>query len=137
MVLMLGGTQHAGLNTALERLQPDIVMECTGAPAVIGALLGRTAPGGIICLLGVSTPGYKIDVDMGEVNRTMVLDNDVVFGSVNANHGHYQTAARALAEADRDWLGQLITRRVPLDRWSEALESRPGDIKVIIDFSQF
>jgi len=25
---------------------------------------------------------------------------------------------------------------VTLDRWSEALEHRPGDIKAIIDFSQ-
>jgi threonine dehydrogenase-like Zn-dependent dehydrogenase len=132
----LGGVQHASLDTALERMQPDIVMECTGAPAVIRELLGRTAPGGIICLLGVSAPGRKLDVDMGYVNRTLVLDNDVVFGSVNANRDHYRSAARALADADPDWLGRLITRRVPLDRWNEALEHRPGDIKVIIDFSQ-
>jgi hypothetical protein len=29
----------------------------------------------------------------------------------------------------------LITRRVPLERWSEALERRPGDIKVVVDFA--
>ena len=29
----------------------------------------------------------------------------------------------------------MITRRVPLERWSEALERRPGDIKVVIDFA--
>jgi threonine dehydrogenase-like Zn-dependent dehydrogenase len=136
MIGALGGIQHADLDTALERMQPDIVMECTGAPAVIRELLGRTAPGGIICLLGVSTPGQKLDVDMGKVNRTLVLDNDVVFGSVNANREHYRSAAQSLAEADREWLERLITRRVPLHRWNEALEHRPGDIKVIIDFSQ-
>ena len=27
-----------------------------------------------------------------------------------------------------------VTRRVPVERWSEALEHRPGDIKVVIDF---
>jgi glucose 1-dehydrogenase len=69
-------------------------------------------------------------------NRTNVLDNDVAFGSVNANHGHYRMAAQALAEADGDWLGQLTTRRVPLDRWNEALQHRPGAMKVVIDFSQ-
>ena len=69
MVRALGGVEHASLDAALERLQPDIVMECTGAAAVIGALLGRTAPGGIICLLGVSAPGHDISVDMGKVNR--------------------------------------------------------------------
>ena len=61
-----------------------------------------------------------------------MLDNDVVFGSANANRTHYERAAQALADADRDWLHRLITRRVPLECWSEALEHRPGDIKTII-----
>jgi len=136
LVRALGGVQHSGLDSVLERLRPDIVMECTGVPSVTGELLGRTARGGIICLLGVSAPGHEITVDMGKVNRTLVLDNDVVFGSVNANRTHYERAARALADADQDWLRRLITRRVPLDRGSEALEQRPGDIKAIIEFSQ-
>ncbi len=135
LVRALGGIQCSSLDGALERSKPDIVMECTSAASVIGKLLGRTAPGGIICLLGVSAPGHKIDVDMGKVNRTVVLDNDVVFGSVNANRTHYERATQAFADADRDWLRRLITRRVPLERWSEALEHRPGDIKTIIDFS--
>jgi threonine dehydrogenase-like Zn-dependent dehydrogenase len=77
-----------------------------------------------------------LDVDIGRVNRTMVLDNDVVFGSVNANRGHYQMAADALARADQKWLSRLITRRVPLERWSEALQHEQGEIKAVIDFEQ-
>jgi predicted lipid-binding transport protein (Tim44 family) len=65
-----------------------------------------------------------------------VLDNDCVFGTVNANRRHYEMAAQSLAQADQGWLAQLITRRVPLDRFSEALEHRKGDIKVIVDFTQ-
>jgi threonine dehydrogenase-like Zn-dependent dehydrogenase len=64
-----------------------------------------------------------------------VLDNDVVFGSVNANRRHYELAAKTLLRADKAWLSRLITRRVPLERWHEALEPRPGDIKVVIDFA--
>jgi hypothetical protein len=30
----------------------------------------------------------------------------------------------------------LITRRVPVDRWQEALQRRPDDIKVVLEFSQ-
>jgi hypothetical protein len=55
---------------------------------------------------------------------------------VNANHRHYEMAADALARADKGWLARLITRRVPLARWNEALEHRRGDIKVVIDFPQ-
>jgi hypothetical protein len=43
-------------------------------------------------------------------------------------------AIAALLRADKTWLERLITRRVPLDRWSEALEHRSGDIKVVVDF---
>jgi glucose 1-dehydrogenase len=131
----LGGTYHTDASS-LERLAPDILMECTGAPAVIHACLGSTAAAGIVCLTGVTEPGKVFDVDIGRLNRTMVLHNDVVFGTVNANRRHYEMAADALARADKSWLGRLITRRVPLERWSEALEHRRGDIKVIIDFGQ-
>ena len=37
-----------------------------------------------------------------QLNRTMVLDNEAVVGSVNANRRHYQAAADALAAADPD-----------------------------------
>jgi hypothetical protein len=33
----------------------------------------------------------------------------------------------------RGWLGRLITRRVPLERWQEALARRPDDVKAVID----
>ena len=65
----------------------------------------------------------------------MVLNNDVVFGSVNANRRHYELAAQSLADADQAWLDRLISRRVPLSNWQEALERRPDDIKVVIDFT--
>jgi hypothetical protein len=61
-----------------------------------------------------------------------VLENDVVIGSVNANLRHYGAAARALAAADPDWLDRLITRRVPLSRFADALAPRPDDIKVVL-----
>ena len=131
----LGATYHSD-GGDMARLQPDIVVECTGAPSVIRDCLGVTAPAGILCLAGVTAPGNKFDLDIGSLNRMIVRDNDVVFGTVNANRWRYKMAADALARADKVWLGRLITRRVPLDRWSEALEYRHGDIKVIIDFVQ-
>jgi threonine dehydrogenase-like Zn-dependent dehydrogenase len=134
LVAELGGTYHTDLAETFAHVEPDIIIECTGASEVIAAVLGRTAPSGIICLAGVSAPGRRLDLDIGRINRTSVLDNDVVFGTVNANRGHYEMAAEALARADQGWLKGLITRNVPLERWTEALENRPGDIKVVIDF---
>ncbi len=135
LVRDLGATYHsASVVDTLEHLAPDIIMECTAVPSVIRDLLGRTAPTGVICLTGVSSPGHALDLDIGGLNRAMVLNNHVVFGSVNANRHHYELAADALARANPEWLARLITRRVPLERWSEALESRANDVKVIIEF---
>jgi glucose 1-dehydrogenase len=76
-----------------------------------------------------------VSVDAGSLNNELVLENDVVLGSVNANHRHFRAAADALAATDHDWLDGLITRRVPLDQWGDALERRPGDIKNVIQFA--
>jgi hypothetical protein len=86
-------------------------------------------------LLGVSAPGHDLDLDIGGLNRTMVLDNDAVFGAVNANRQHYEDAAIALQRANQRWLDSLITRRVPAAQWTEALALQKGDIKVVVDFS--
>jgi threonine dehydrogenase-like Zn-dependent dehydrogenase len=134
LVRKLGGTYHADADD-LTALQPDILIECTGVAEVIRDVLGRTAPSGITCLAGVTAPGHVFDLDIGRLNRAMVLDNETVFGTVNANRGHFEMAADALARADKDWLAGLITRRVPVERWDEALQHRPGDIKVVIDFA--
>jgi threonine dehydrogenase-like Zn-dependent dehydrogenase len=128
----LGATYHAG---DLGALAPDVVLECTGAVPVILDALNRTAPDGIVCLAGVSSGGHKVKLDMGELNRTMVLENDVVFGSVNANRRHYAAAADVLAKADKAWLARLISRRVPLSRWREAFENRADDVKVALELA--
>jgi glucose 1-dehydrogenase len=135
IVRELGGTFHLGSLADIDELKPDILMECTGVPSVVRDAFGRTAAGGIVCLVGVSAPGHKLDVDLGKVNRTMVLDNDIVFGTVNANRTHYEAAVAALQRADKHWLARLITRRVPVEQWTQSLVHQPGDIKVVVDFS--
>lgn len=114
----------------------DIVIECTGAGQVVLDAMRSTSPGGIVCLAGISSGTREIRFDVGAFNRGMVLENDVVFGSVNANLQHYQQATEALALADRQWLDRIITRRVPLARWREVLDHDPErDIKSVITFS--
>jgi threonine dehydrogenase-like Zn-dependent dehydrogenase len=130
----LGAHHHAGAVRELAGLEPDVILECTGAPAVIADVMHSLAPGGIACLLGIG-PDQRFEFDIGRFNRNTVLDNDVVFGAVNANRRHYEMAAQSLMQADPRWLGRLISRRVPLSRWHDALERRVGDIKVVIDFT--
>ncbi|MET9239992.1 glucose 1-dehydrogenase [Nonomuraea sp. NPDC003709] len=131
----LDGTYHSGSSLKeLTTVRPDIIIECTGAGSlVIDAMVG-TAAAGIVCLAGLSPGGREHRVDAGLINRDIVLENDVVFGSVNANLRHYRDAADALAKADTGWLERLITRRVPLSRALDAFE-RDRDVKVVIDLT--
>ncbi len=134
LVRDLGATYHGGALAVLGALAPDIIIECTGAPAVIADAVTRSAPSGVVCLAGVSSGGRTMRLDLGDINRRIVLENDVIFGSVNANRTHYRLAAHALAKADRQWLSRLITRRVALDDWKDALTRRADDVKVILTF---
>jgi threonine dehydrogenase-like Zn-dependent dehydrogenase len=131
----LGAAYHGGELSVLESLAPDIIIECTGATPVIADVVTRSAPSGVVCLTGVSSGGHMIRFDLGDTNRRVVLENDVVFGSVNANRRHYELAAAALAKADPAWLSRLITRRVPLTAWPQAFVRQTEDIKVVIDFA--
>ena len=135
LVRRLGGHFHAGtVEEAVVEMgvAPDVIMEATGLGSVIYEALAATASYGIVCLTGLSPTGRPLSVDAGSVNRAIVLENDVVVGSVNANLDHYAAAARALAEADDQWLEGLITRRVPMSRFDEAFTFHPDDVKVVL-----
>lgn len=136
LVRALGAQYHNGELRDLELSPlPDIIIECTGASAVVLDTFGRTRPNGIVCLTGLSSGARGINIDMSAINRTLVLQNDCVFGSVNANRRHYEAAAVSLAAADAAWLAKVITRRVPLSSFTDALSKRADDVKVVIDFT--
>ncbi|HEX3907782.1 MAG TPA: glucose 1-dehydrogenase [Mycobacteriales bacterium] len=132
LVADLGATYHSDTLTD-SGIQGDVLVECTGVASVIVEALSGGAIDAITCLTGVSTPGKQEDLDIGALNRSWVLRNDVVFGSVNANRRHYDAAAKALAAADPAWLGRLITRRVPLARYADAFARGEDDVKVVLD----
>jgi threonine dehydrogenase-like Zn-dependent dehydrogenase len=134
LVADLGATYHSGGLDSVA-FMPDITIECTGYGPLILEVLGKTGRDGITCLTGVSTAGRSIPIDPGALNRGIVLENDVVFGSVNANRKHYEAAVAALVAADRAWLGRLISRRVPLADFNDALHRTPEDVKVVVQIA--
>lgn len=130
----LGATYHSGDLSALP-LRPDIIIECTGAAPVIIDSFARLASNGILCLAGLSSGHHDVDLDLAALGSRLVLENNLIFGSVNANRQHYRQAADALEQAPCAWLEGLITRRVGLADWQQAFERRPGDIKTVIEFT--
>ncbi len=130
LVRELGATHHL----KHPGIEFDIVIECTGAPTVIAQAVTGSSPGGIVCLTGLGGKTHVASFDIATLNQSLVLENRVVFGSVNANRRHYEDAAWALSHADRGWLERLITRKVELDNWHQAYEKHEHDVKTVLCF---
>ena len=130
----LRATYHSSAITELEGLGADVIIECTGMGEVIVGALRAAAPNAIVALAGLSNRPGGMEVDLERANRRMALGNAVIFGTVNSGRRHYQQAAEALVAAPPGWLSRLITRRVGVSNWPDALQRRPDDIKVIVEF---
>lgn len=129
----LGARYHSDpADKVIDEIQPDVIIEGTGATPVVNAVLANPKPYAITILTGISDPGETETVDLGTINRTAVLGNSAVAGSVNANLRHYEAAAEALAAADLGWLERLVTRRVPLEKFAEAFTPQDDDVKVVL-----
>jgi threonine dehydrogenase-like Zn-dependent dehydrogenase len=128
----LGAQYRAG---PLERVDGefDVVIDCTGNGPLVFHAIEHLAPDGVMVMTGISGARRDAMIGVDALNTRVVLNNNAIVGSVNANRRHYDAAVRALADADRDWLARLVTRWVPLERWSEALERREDDVKVVVE----
>src|SRR5262249_56476094 len=62
LVRDLGGTYPSD-PASLERLAPDILMECTGAAALICRSLDATAAAAVRCPTGATPPRHAVDTD--------------------------------------------------------------------------
>ena len=136
LVQGLGGQLHVGDISALNGFAPDILMECSGVPSVISDVLGRMRAGRnrlparrnrarpqASRSTSASSTGLWCSTTMPCSARSMPIGCTTRWRSTR-----WRTPTRPGSTG-------LITRRVPLERWSEALERRPGDIKVVIDFA--
>ena len=134
LVRALGATYHSGsvLNLGFE---PDVIVECTGVGSVIADSIQMVGAGGVLCLTGVGGGGLS-GYAVADVAAKAVLKNNVVVGSVNANKRHWYKASERLSRLDRAWLGRLITRREKPESFKQALERRPDDVKVVVQFSE-
>ncbi|TAK87121.1 MAG: theronine dehydrogenase [Betaproteobacteria bacterium] len=126
----LGASYHVEYPTK----EFDVVIECTGAPRVIAQAVAGCTPDGIVCLAGLGPEHSGAKLDVAALNQSLVLENRVIFGSVNANRRHYDAAAKALERADRAWLERVITSRLPLEDWERAYQRRDNDVKTVIVF---
>ena len=135
LVRALGATYHTGSVKTLG-IRPDAIIECTGVGQVIADSIQAIGSGGTVCLTGVGQGGVVTSDATADIAASAVLNNNVIVGSVNANKRHWYRAGGILARADRSWLRRLITRCEKPQNFKQALERKPDDIKVVIQFSE-
>lgn len=131
----LGAEYHVG-SVKDACVGADVIIECTGVGELVYDAIKCSGPNGIVCLTGVSTGHRSLPINFSHLGARLVLENRVVFGTVNANRRHYEKAVIALAQAKRGWIEGLITQQVPLHEWMRAVNRRPTDIKNIIQLEQ-
>jgi glucose 1-dehydrogenase len=113
----------------------DVVYEATGASGVAFDVLKHLGPNAVFVFTGV--PGRKapIPVDTDEIMRNMVLNNQLVLGSVNAPPQAFESAIRHLGVFAARWpdtLRSVITGRFPLERALDALKEQAGGVKNVV-----
>jgi len=133
------GTSQTPIQELPRRLGAiDLVLEATGAAAVIAPAMSILGRDGVCVLASVTEVGRPWEIDLGAWNRQMVLGNRLIFGTVNAARRHFEAAVKDLAAAEErlpGWMGRLITRRLPFADAARALVRGPEDIKTVLDFT--
>jgi glucose 1-dehydrogenase len=113
----------------------DLVVECAGDAQLMADALGLVRRSGIVCLLGIDGREQTVGLDGRTIGVDAVLENRVLFGSVNARREDWLAGIDALDEMRRRWPGtleQLIGLRVPLDRFEEALAFGGGKATLVL-----
>jgi threonine dehydrogenase-like Zn-dependent dehydrogenase len=113
----------------------DVVYEASGASKASFDLMRVLGTNAIFVFTGV--PGRKdaVEVDTDLIMRNLVLKNQVVFGTVNANRDAFEAAVRDLAVFQERWpaaLDSLISGRFAMQEHRELLLGKATGIKNVI-----
>ena len=117
----------------------DVVYEASGASAASFELMRVLGTNGVFVFTGV--PGRKapITFDADFLMKRMVLQNQVLFGTVNADRGAFENAITHLAEFDARWPKQvrgLITGRFAVAEHAALLQGKATGIKNVIELAR-
>ena len=69
--------------------------------------MGILALNGVLCLLSVTGGQTTLPEPIDPINRRLVLGNQVVFGSVNANPRHFAMGIKDFARLEKKYPGAL------------------------------
>ena len=115
---------------------PEIVIEATGASRVVFDAMEMIGSNGVLCLLSVTGGDSENAEPIDRINQRIVLGNQVVFGSVNANPRHFQQGVRDFVGINKKWPGvmsRLLTDRIPWANHQKWFTERGTGIKSTLE----
>ena len=114
----------------------DLVISAVPDAQVMADSLGVLRRSGVACLLGIDGRPQAVTIDGPVLGLDAVLENRVLFGSVNAHRQDWLAAVDSLDRARERWPDELeafVGRRVPLDRFAEAFAYRGVKATLVLD----
>jgi len=142
-LLVRAGATHVNAATGLAALGGatfDLVIEATGSVTVDFSLIDRLAANGVLVLTGIPDAAEPpASVPAGLLLRDLVLGNQAIVGSVNANRTYFESGLRDLTVIEQRWPGALeamISSRRPMSEFQDVLARRAGGtIKTVLTIS--
>ena len=113
----------------------DLVIEAAGNAQVMARTLGQLRRSGVACILGIDPREQAVEIDGRVLGVDLILENRVLFGSVNAQRRDWLAAVADLDRARERWpeaLERFVKLRVDLDRFQEAFEHRGGKATLVL-----
>ncbi len=118
----------------------DMIIEATGDAAVGLDTVPALAANGIMALTGIPGGAQTYQMPAVQIMRTLVLNNALVVGIVNANLSYFKAALYDMVEINRRYPGileKMISHRFRPDDFSSAYSMRGNDaVKVVIDWTK-
>ena len=118
----------------------DFIFEATGVASLSFELIDVLGRNGIYVMTGIPGGERPVCFQGGEAMLQLVLKNQIILGSVNASTQHFAMAISDLEKAKNKYgelVDQLITTRVPYDKFMDALHLRSEeDIKTVIEWGE-
>ncbi len=117
----------------------ELIFESTGVASLEFNLLDALGPSGLYVLTGIPGGDRPLELDGAQLIRELVLDNQLMVGSVNAARDHYQMAVDDLETAGLLWgdhVAKLITHHFGYADFQAAFAlNTPDAIKVVIEWA--
>ncbi|NNC87197.1 MAG: glucose 1-dehydrogenase [Akkermansiaceae bacterium] len=117
----------------------DLVYEGIGVSSVAFDVLSVLGLNGVYIFTGIPAPRDPIPIEADQIMRNIVLKNQAIVGTVNADKAAFETAITDLGIFMERWpdaLKAIITKRYPIEACRELLLDKATGIKNIISFEE-